>query len=125
TENDFDKAAYKGFVEGDFPFITTVLDARKLGEGFSDFNVVSRGLAIQLGNNSYACFDMDLLRWSVAWSGEFISMVLPAQVSYLDYFKRNNNELPIILGDPKIANGMYAGWSVENPNFMEVRPATQ
>ncbi|MBU2904082.1 c-type cytochrome [Arenibacter algicola] len=125
TANDFGKGAYKDFVEGEFPFITTVLDARKLGNGFSDFNVVARGLAIQLGNDSYSCFDMDLLRWSVAWSGEFMSMVLPAQVSYKDYFKRNSNELPIILGDPKIANGMYAGWSVENPNFMEVRPETQ
>lgn len=124
-ENNFEKPELASFVEPGFPYITVPLDARNLGAGFPDSNVTARGLAFQLGNNAYACFDTDLLRWSVAWTGDFLPMVLPAQVSYKDFFKKNNNELPFVAGSPKTALGMYPGWSVGKPGFREVRPESQ
>ncbi len=125
TENDFENLELNSFVEEDFPYITTSLDARNIGASFPGDNVSARGLAIQLGNDSYACFDMDLLRWSVAWEGEFLPMVLPAQGSYHDFFQYNKNELPYPLGTPSMATGIYPGWSRNKPEFGEVRDASQ
>lgn len=124
-ENHFDSLELAPFVEADFPFITIPLDAHNLGEAFPDTNIVARGLAIQLGNSAYMCFDMDLLRWSVAWSGDFIPMILPAQVSYHDFFKKNNDEIPRIPGRPALATGIYPGWSVARPDFSDDRPVSQ
>jgi cytochrome c2/glucose/arabinose dehydrogenase len=113
------------FVEKSFPYITIPLVAKNLGEGFPKDNVVARGLAINLGNGLYTCFDMDLLRWAVAWEGSFPRLVLPAQGSYNDFFKYNKGELPHVPGNPKLATGMYPGWSVGDPSFQEARGKDQ
>lgn len=97
------------FVEADFPFISTSIDARKLGAGFPANNQAARTLAIRLGDSAYICFDTDLLRWSVAWTRKFMPMNLMAQVSY-DDFSNKNNKLATIAGAPQIATGSYAGW---------------
>lgn len=97
------------FVEPDFPFISTSLDGRKLGAGFPADNQAARTLAIRLGDSAYVCFDTDLLRWSVAWTRKFMPMNLMAQVSYDDFFNKNN-KLATIAGVPQIATGSYAGW---------------
>lgn len=107
------------FVEADFPFISTSLDARKLGAGFPAGNQAARTLAIRLGDSAYVCFDTDLLRWSVAWTRKFMPMNLMAQVSYDDFFNKNNR-LAKIAGVPQIATGSYAGWVAlkgGQPNF--------
>lgn len=107
------------FVEADFPFISTSLDARKLGAGFPTDNQAARTLAIRLGDSAYVCFDTDLLRWSVAWTQKFMPMNLMAQVSYDDFFNKNNR-LAKIAGVPQIATGSYAGWVAlkdDQPNF--------
>ncbi|GAB3985926.1 hypothetical protein GCM10028807_02240 [Spirosoma daeguense] len=124
-ENNFEKLELASFAEPDFPYITVPLDAQDLGNNFPKGNVTARGLAFQLGNNAYACFDMDLLRWSVSWTGNFLPMVLPAQASYKDFFKKNNNEIPYVSGSPQTALGMYPGWSSDTPAFQEVRPQSQ
>ncbi len=97
------------FVEPDFPFISTSIDARKLGAGFPTDNQAARTLAIRLGDSAYVCFDTDLLRWSVAWTRKFMPMSLMHQVSY-DDFSNKNNKLATIAGAPQIATGSYAGW---------------
>src|SRR5690606_34165789 len=60
TSNDFSSIEFGDFVEEGFPFITSALDIREIGSEFPSFNVVSRGMIIKLGNDAYACFDMDL-----------------------------------------------------------------
>ncbi|MPR33932.1 DUF6797 domain-containing protein [Salmonirosea aquatica] len=97
------------FVEPNFPFISTSIDARKLGPGFPQDNQAARTLAIKLGDSAYVCFDTDLLRWSVAWTRKFMPMNLMAQVSYDDFFNKNN-KLAKIAGVPQFATGSYAGW---------------
>ena len=121
TDVDFESLTFADFVEPDFPFITTSVVANDLGPGFPEWNVTPRCLAIRLGPGAHACFDTDLLRWSVAWTGEFLPMVTMAQISYGDFFTRAN-QLPRILGDAVIATGHYPGWSGTTPQFSDPRP---
>ena len=58
------------FVEKDFPFFSSVLDARDVGEGFPKDNLTPRGIILNLGHNLWACFDTDLLRIACIWEGE-------------------------------------------------------
>lgn len=120
-EVNFEEAEFDHFVEPDFPFITTSVDARSLGPGFPADNIVPRCLALRLGEEAYACFDTDMLRWSVAWTGDFLPMVTMGQISYND-FHNKDNEIPTVLGKPKIATGLYPGWSGPEPEFTDPRP---
>ncbi|MEX2601362.1 MAG: DUF6797 domain-containing protein, partial [Balneolaceae bacterium] len=121
TENNFQDLELADFVEPGFPFITTSVDARGLGEGFpTERNVTPRCLALQLGEEAYACFDTDMLRWSVAWTGDFLPMVTMAQISYKDFFNKDN-QIPYPLGNPQIATGVYPGWTTGQPDFTDPR----
>ncbi|WP_341228408.1 DUF6797 domain-containing protein [uncultured Arcticibacterium sp.] len=124
TENPFDPLSFKEFVEPDFPFFSTYIDARKIGVGFPENNVVSRGLVILLDDSSYVCFDRDLLRWSVAWTGEGLTKSMLPEVSYRDFFNKKNS-VPLVAGKPDLANGIYPGWSRGKRIFNEVRPKGQ
>lgn len=117
---NFQEEKFAHFVEPDFPFITTSLDARRLGAGFPEDNIAARVLAIKLGEDAYAAFDTDMLRWAIAWTGDFMPMVTMAQISYQD-FHNKNNLIPVIGGDSKIANGLYAGWSSPELQFTDPR----
>ncbi len=121
SEQHFNAEEIAPFVEPGFPFITTSVDARKLGPGFPDDNIVPRCLAIRLGEDAYTCFDTDMLRWSVAWTGDFLPMVTMAQISYRD-FHNKSNQIPVIGGDPKLATGLYPGWMGAAPDFTDPRP---
>jgi cytochrome c2 len=108
------------FREPGFPFLPGSLDARKLGAGFPDDNMAARILSIPVGDSAYVAFDTDLLRWSAAWTGKFLPMVLMAQISYKDFFNKNN-KVPTLTGDPQIATGSYAGWSTQKPDYTHIR----
>ena len=110
------------FVERDFPYFVTTLDAGKVGGPFPQRNLAVRCVVVALGNESYACFDTDLLRLSAAWRGGFMSLTTMAQVSYNEPFNKNN-QIPRVLGTPVVANGMYAGWMAGTPSFADPRPA--
>ena len=110
------------FVEPGFPYFVTTLDAGKLGGAFPQRNLAVRCVVLTLGNDSYACFDTDLLRLSAAWHGQFMSLTTMAQVSYNQPFNKNN-AIPRVLGTPIVATGIYAGWSGGAPSFTDPRPA--
>ena len=110
------------FVEPGFPYFVTTLDAGKLGAAFPQRNLAVRCVVLRLGNESYACFDTDLLRLSAAWRGQFMSLTTMAQVSYNQPFNKNN-AIPRVLGTPIVATGIYAGWSSGAPSFTDPRPA--
>ncbi len=112
VENHFDSLQLAPFVESDFPFITASIDLRELGERYPGDNAVVRGLTVQLGNEAYASFDTDLLRWSVAWTGEFLDLLGMAHVSYEDFFNKKNR-IPLVKGQPQMATGMYPGWTTK------------
>lgn len=121
TEVDFEEAEFDSFVEPDFPFITTSIDGRELGSEFPSDNISVRCVAFLLGNDAYGCFDTDLLRWSVAWTGDFLTMGTMPQVSYTDYFNKGNS-IPVVLGQPMVATGLYPGWMGADLDFSDPRP---
>jgi mono/diheme cytochrome c family protein len=109
------------FVEKDFPFIVSTLDAGKVGPAFPTRNLGVRCVVLTLGNDSYACFDTDLLRLAVAWRGPFMSLTTMAQVSYQQAGNKNN-AIPRVLGTPVVATGIYPGWNPD-AEFRDPRPA--
>lgn len=70
------------WVEADFPFFSSVLDARREGSGRN--NLTPRGLIIRLPHDMWACFDTDLLRVSAVWRGKGVSDKALAPGSYHD-----------------------------------------
>ena len=50
------------WVEPDFPFYSSVLDARKAGAALPATNLSPRALVLNLGDGLWAAFDPDLLR---------------------------------------------------------------
>ncbi len=120
------------FVEKDFPFFSSVLDAREVGEGFPKDNLTPRGIILNLGNNLWACFDTDLLRIACIWEGEAgkppVSPEALAPGSYHvagQKTKDGQDFLPKPIGKVWLANGIYPGWQVgEKPSFVDPREAT-
>jgi len=110
------------FVEPGFPYFVTTLDAGKVGAAFPQRNLAVRCVVLTLGNDSYACFDTDLLRLAAAWHGGFMSLTTMAQVSYNQPFNKTN-AIPKLLGTPVVATGIYSGWSSGAPSFTDPRPA--
>lgn len=101
------------FVEPDFPFFSSVLDARELGASWPDDNLTPRALILNLGDGLWAAFDTDLLRIAAIWSGPGITPVSMAQTSYHNAGERapiGQGLLPAIDGTPWLATGLYPGW---------------
>ena len=117
------------FVEKDFPFFSSVLDCRDLGEGFPKDNLTPRGLILNLGHNLWACFDTDLLRIACIWEGEEGKPpVTPAALAPGSYHvagqktKDGQDDLPKPIGKVWLANGIYPGWQVgDKPSFTDPR----
>ncbi|WP_395742528.1 DUF6797 domain-containing protein [Prosthecobacter sp.] len=120
------------FVEKDFPFFSSVLDAREVGEGFPKDNLTPRGIILNLGHNLWACFDTDLLRIACIWEGEEGKPpVTPDALAPGSYHvagqktKDGQDFLPKPVGKVWLANGIYPGWQVgEKPSFTDPRAAT-
>src|SRR4051812_15005050 len=107
------KSPWADFVERDFPFFSSVLDARQLGKDFPTNNLTPRGLIINLGNDCWACFDTELLRVSAIWTGKGVTPASMAQGSYHQPGHKapeGQEKLPRIVGTPWIATGLYPGW---------------
>ncbi len=120
------------FVEKNFPFFSSVLDAREVGEGFPKDNLTPRGIVLNLGHNLWACFDTDLLRIACIWEGEAgkppVSADALAPGSYHvagQKTKDGQEYLPKPIGKVWLANGIYPGWQVgEKPSFVDPREPT-
>jgi hypothetical protein len=124
------------WVEPDFPFFSSVLDARDVGETFPKDNLTPRGLILNLGNNLWACFDTDLLRIACIWQGEEGKPpVTPEALAPGSYHiagqktKDGQDFLPKPNGKVLLANGIYPGWQVlksasDKPSFMDPREPT-
>jgi len=110
---DAEPSRRASFVEPDFPFFSSVLDARNLGKDWPANNLTPRGIILNLGNNCWACFDTELLRMSAIWEGQGITPFSMAQISYQSPGSKapeGEERLPRIIGNPWIANGLYPGW---------------
>lgn len=117
------------FVEPEFPFFSSVVDARELGEGFPKDNLTPRGIILNLGGNLWACFDTDLLRIAAIWQGEpgkpplTPDALAPGSYHIAGQKTKDGQEyLPKPIGEVRLTNGIYPGWQVgEKPSFEDPR----
>ena len=101
------------WVEPDFPFYSSVLDARKAGAGLPLTNLSPRALVLNLGDGLWAAFDPDLLRVAAMWRGDGVTAKALAPGSYLVPDKKTpggQTPAPEPDGTVWVANGIYPGW---------------
>ena len=117
------------FVEKDFPFFSSVLDAREVGEDFPKDNLTPRGLILNLGHNLWACFDTDLLRIACIWEGEegkppvTTDALAPGSYHVAGQKTKDGQDfLPKPVGKVWLANGLYPGFqAVTEPSLSDPR----
>jgi len=101
------------WVETNFPFFASVLDARKAGATFPAGNLTPRGIVLNLGQDCWACFDLDLLRVAAVWRGAGVTDKALAMGSYQDPTRKPPaGQKALAEPDGKLwsANGIYPGW---------------
>lgn len=101
------------WVEPDFPFFSSVIDARKAGPGFPADNLTPRGLVLNLGQGLWLAFDTDLLRVAAVWRGSGLTPRALAPLSYNHPDRKTplgQSLLPEPDGTVWLANGIYPGW---------------
>jgi mono/diheme cytochrome c family protein len=113
------------WVEPDFPFFSTVLDAGRAGPGLPTKNLTPRAIVLNLGRGHWAAFDTDLLRVAAVWQGDGVSARALAPGSYhVPDRKTPNGQTPAPepVGAVWLANGIYPGWQVgAEPSFQDPR----
>jgi len=111
--SEHERAMWGNVVEADFPFFSSVLDARRAGNGLPTNNLTPRGIILNLGQECWACFDTDLLRMAAIWTGKGVTPVSMAQGSYHVTgvkAQEGQEKLPQPVGAMWLANGIYPGW---------------
>ena len=110
------------WVEPNFPFFSSVLDARKAGAEFPLNNLTPRGIILNLGQDFWACFDPDLLRVSAIWRGKGVTPKGLAPGSYTEAGRKTPGGqvgLPEPDGKLWLANGLYPGWQTSEHLSLE------
>ena len=105
--------AWADWVEPDFPFFSSVVDARRAGAGFPGTNLTPRGLVLKVGGDQWAAFDVDLLRVAAIWRGKGVTPKALAPGSYQQPDRKTpggQSPLPEPDGQVWLANGIYPGW---------------
>ncbi len=113
------------WVEPDFPFFSSVIDARAAGSPFPGDNLSPRALVLNLGHGHWVAFDTDLVRVAAAWKGRGVTPVALAPGSYhVPNRKTPGGQDPSPQPDGSIwtANGIYPGWQIgARPSFDDPR----
>ncbi len=108
------------WVEPDFPFYSSVLDARHAGVGAN--NLTPRGIVLNLGHDCWVCFDTDLLRVAAVWRGPGVTAKALAPGSYHDSSRKTpGGQFPAPQPDGKLwlSNGIYPGWQTGERAVLE------
>ncbi len=111
---------WAAWVETDFPFFSSILDARRTGIGAN--NLTPRGIVLNLGHDCWACFDTDLLRIAAVWRGPGVTAKALAPGSYHDSSRKTpGGQFPAPQPDGKLwlANGIYPGWQTSEHAVLE------
>jgi len=101
------------WIEPDFPFFSSVLEARRAGPGLPSDNLTPRALVLRVGRNHWAGFDLDLLRVAAIWRGHAVTPTALAPGSYQRPDRKTpggQTALPEPDGAVWLANGIYPGW---------------
>jgi mono/diheme cytochrome c family protein len=106
-------ASWADWVEPEFPFFSSVVDARHAGAEFPATNLTPRGLVVRVGRDHWAAFDVDLLRVAAIWRGKGVTPKALAPGSYQHPDRKTpggQSPLPEPDGQVWLANGIYPGW---------------
>jgi glucose/arabinose dehydrogenase/mono/diheme cytochrome c family protein len=118
-------AMWGDWIEADFPFFSSVLDAGRAGEGLPTRNLTPRALILNLGGGYWAAFDTDLLRIAAMWRGSGVTPRALAPGSYQTPDRKTpGGQTPSPEPDGKVwlATGIYPGWQVgEQPSLVDPR----
>ena len=100
------------WIEPDFPFFSSVLDAGRAGPEFPARNLTPRGLILNLGRGYWVGFDTDLLRVAAVWRGNAVTPKALAPGSYQQPDRKTQGGQSPPEPDGKVwaANGIYPGW---------------
>jgi len=101
------------WVEADFPFFSSILDARR--DGLGKNNLTPRGIIIKLPHDTWACFDTDLLRISAVWRGKGVSDKALAPGSYHDPSRKTlGGQFPAPQPEGKLwlGHAIVPGWQL-------------
>ena len=113
------------WVEPDFPFFSSVLDAGKAGSGLPTRNVAPRALIVNVGAGLWAAFDTDLLRVAAVWHGNGVTPTALGPGSYQTPDRKTQGGqtgLPQPDGTVWMATGIYPGWQAgAQPSFDDPR----
>jgi cytochrome c2 len=109
------ESPWAAWVEPDFPFFSSVLDARQAGAGLPTSNLTPRALVLNLGGGHWAAFDTDLLRVAAIWQGDGVTPTALAPGSYHRPDRKTpigQVDLPRPEGHVWAATGIYPGWQI-------------
>jgi mono/diheme cytochrome c family protein len=104
---------YAPWVQADFPFFGASLDLRAIEPEAKPFNVVPRGLVLNLGHDCWACFDTELLRVAAVWQGKGVTPEALGPLTWQDTHLKTlvgQEKLPKPDGEVWLMNGVYPGW---------------
>ena len=111
------------WIERDFPFFSTVVDAREQG---LENNLTPRALVFPLGINHFLAYDLDLLRVAVTWKAKEVpfrnaSMSVNSYPYQLKKVGGGQKALPKPNGKILFQNGIYPGVGSGSPDFTDRR----
>ena len=121
-----DARGWGEYVEPGFPFVGGTVDARSLANGEREDNLIIRGVIVFLGNDTYACYDTDLVRLGAVWSGDFLDYKSMAAHSYYHQGKKNQGGQTWVsrpLGEALSVTGLYPGAALGSLSERDPRPA--
>ena len=104
---------WAAWIEPDFPFFSSVIDAGRAGPEFPARNLTPRGLVLNLGRDLWVGFDIDLLRVAAMWQGTGVTPRALAPGSYHEPDRKTpggQSPSPEPAGSVWLANGIYPGW---------------
>lgn len=125
SANVASESIWAPWVESNFPFFSSVLDARGAARDFATNNLTPRGIVLNLGADCWACFDVDLLRVAAIWRGKGVTPKALAPGSYHEWGQKTPGgqfPAPEPDGDIWLVNGIYPGWQTgARPEFEDPR----
>ncbi len=104
---------WAAWIEPDFPFFSSVVDAGRAGGGLPARNLSPRALVLNLGRGYWAAFDTELLRVVAVWKGNGLTPRALAPGSYHTPDRKTpggQSPLPEPDGKVLVATGIYPGW---------------
>ena len=118
---------WRQFIEPNFPFFSTTLDANAKLDNSGEKDLVPRTLVFPLDGDCFLAYDIDLLRVVAVWTADELPFINAnmAVNSYPYNFNKvgpGTDALPQPSGEIWLRNGIYAGVGTGKPRIVDPRP---